>query len=250
MNSELFSTLSRLSSETRSALREELRERLIRRERENRIASLYPDEPHLLARDKYQKHLEFFAAGLEHQERCFMAANRVGKTTVGAYEVACHATGVYPSWWVGRRFSEPVEVWAAGDTSETTRDVVQLELFGPKEDIGTGMVPKRFIMGEPSARRGVADAIDTAKIKHSSGGSSYIGLKSYDQGRKKFQGTKKHVIWLDEEPEAPIYDECMLRIMTTNGLMLCTFTPLEGLTEIALRYLPNMAPVMSDGNVR
>ena len=30
--------------------------------------------------------------------------------------------------------------------------------------------------------------------------------------------------------------------MTTNGLMLCTFTPLKGLSEIALRYLPHLAP--------
>jgi phage terminase large subunit-like protein len=112
------------------------------------------------------------------------------------------------------------------------------------------MIPNRFLLGEPSGRRGVADAIDTANVRHVSGGTSTIGLKSYDQGRKKFQGTKKHVIWLDEEPEAAIYDECMLRLMTTNGLMLCTFTPLEGLTEIALRFLPDLAPVMSDGNVR
>jgi phage terminase large subunit-like protein len=30
--------------------------------------------------------------------------------------------------------------------------------------------------------------------------------------------------------------------MTTNGLMLCTFTPLNGLSEIALRYLPHLSP--------
>jgi hypothetical protein len=34
------------------------------------------------------------------------------------------------------------------------------------------------------------------------------------------------------------YDECLMRLMTTIGLMLCTFTPLKGLSEIALRYLP------------
>lgn len=208
---------------------------------ESRIDLLYPDEGPL-RRELYDKHTSFFAAGISHQERCFMAANRVGKTIVGAYETTVHLTGQYPEWWPGRRFAEPVEAWAAGDTSETTRDVVQLELMGPKDDMGTGMVPKRALIGEPTARRGVADAVDTARIKHSSGGTSTLGFKSYDQGRKKFQGTKKHVIWLDEEPEAPIYDECMLRLMTTNGLMLCTFTPLLGLTEIALRFLPELMP--------
>lgn len=208
---------------------------------ESRIDLLYPDDGPL-RRELYGKHLAFFSAGPEHQERCFMAANRVGKTVVGAFETTLHLTGVYPDWWTGRRFDGPVEAWAAGDTSETTRDIVQLELMGPKDDMGTGMIPKRALLGEPTARRGVADAVDTARIKHASGGASVIGFKSYDQGRKKFQGTKKHVIWLDEEPEAPIYDECMLRLMTTNGLMLCTFTPLQGLTEIALRYLPELMP--------
>jgi phage terminase large subunit-like protein len=170
-----------------------------------------------------------------------MAANRVGKSVVGAYETTVHLTGEYPDWWRGRRFSEPVDVWAAGDTSETTRDVVQRELMGPKEEMGTGMIPKRCLIGEPSARRGVADAVDVAQVKHVSGGVSLLGFKSYDQGRKKFQGTKKHVVWLDEEPDAPIYDECLLRLMTTNGLMLCTFTPMSGLTEIALRFLPELA---------
>lgn len=179
-----------------------------------------------------------------------MAANRVGKTIVGAYETTLHLTGDYPDWWAGCRMSGPVEWWAAGDTSETTRDVVQLELMGPKEDMGTGMIPARSIIGEPTARRGVADTVDTVRVRHKSGGTSSLGFKSFDQGRKKFQGTKKHGVWLDEEPDAPIYDECMLRLMTTNGLMLCTFTPLEGLTEIALRFLPDMAPVLEGGNVR
>jgi phage terminase large subunit-like protein len=33
----------------------------------------------------------------------------------------------------------------------------------------------------------------------------------------------------------------MLRLMTTDGLMLCTFTPLDGLTELVLRFLPHLA---------
>lgn len=216
---------------------------------ENRIEGFYPaDGP--LSRSAYSKHMEFFRAGAVHQERCFMAANRVGKTIVGAYETTLHLTGDYPEWWEGRRFDEPVDWWAAGDTSETTRDIVQLELMGPKDDMGTGMIPKRKLVGEPTARRGVADAVDTARVQHKSGGISTLGFKSYDQGRKKFQGTKKHGCWLDEEPEAPVYDEAMLRLMTTNGLMLCTFTPLMGLTEIALRYLPDLAPVLDGGNKR
>jgi hypothetical protein len=74
-----------------------------------------------LSRDHYPKQLEFFAAGARFKERLLMAANRVGKSEAGAYEVTCHLTGLYPPWWTGRRFAEPVEVWASGTNSQTTR---------------------------------------------------------------------------------------------------------------------------------
>ena len=42
--------------------------------------------------------------------RCFLAANRVGKTEgVGGYELTCHLTGEYPDWWEGRTFDDPIE---------------------------------------------------------------------------------------------------------------------------------------------
>ena len=114
--------------------------------------------------------------------------------------------------------------------------------MGPICELGTGLIPADAIIDEPSRRSRVTGSFDTARIRHVSGGVSLLGFKSYDQGRKKFQGTAKHVIWLDEEPPADVYDECMLRLMTTDGLMLCTFTPLQGLTEIALRFMPQSAP--------
>ena len=211
-----------------------------RLESRNRLASLYPDEGPL-RRALYPKHLTFFAAGRAHQERCMMAANRVGKTFAGGYETALHLTGRYPDWWEGRRFADPIAAWVAGDTAETTRDIVQAALMGPPAELGTGLIPADAIIGEPSRRSGVTGAFDTARIRHASGGVSLLGFKSYDQGRRKFQGTAKHVVWLDEEPPADVYDECMLRLMTTDGLMLCTFTPLEGLTEIVRRFMPQLA---------
>lgn len=209
---------------------------------ETKLNRLYPEKG-ALRRGLYAKHLQFFSAGSEHMERACIAANRVGKTWgIGGYETTLHLTGEYPDWWDGRRFDGPIDAWAAGDTSETTRDIVQLALFGQLGQLGTGLIPAANIIGEPTKRAGVAGAIDTGRIKHKSGGISYLGLKSYDQGRKKFQGTAKHVIWLDEEPPEDVYDESLLRLMTTKGLMVCTFTPLSGLSKVALRFLPHMAP--------
>ena len=182
-----------------------------------------------------------------------MAANRVGKTWgVGAYETTLHLTGRYPDWWQGRRFDRPTSAWVAGDTRTTTRDIIQQALLGiggegGAGELGTGMIPGDDIVGRPTSATGVPGAIDTALVKHQSGGQSVLGFKSYDQGRRTFQGTKKDLVWLDEEPPMEVYEECLLRLTATtpgenNGLMMCTFTPLLGLSKVALKFLPELAP--------
>lgn len=209
------------------------------RARYNKFSALYPDTGPL-RRELYAKHLEFFKAGATHQERAAVAANRVGKTVMSCYETALHLTGLYPKWWEGKRFPHAVDWWAAGETSETTRDILQKELLGDFSDLGSGMIPKHTIVGDPTRRRGVADSFDTARVRHASGGVSSLAFKSYDQGREKFQGTAKHGISLDEEPSSSVYFECLARLMTTNGLMICTFTPLLGMSEIVQLFLPEL----------
>lgn len=191
----------------------------------------------------YKKHLAFFAASQSHREKCFMAANRVGKTIAGAYETTLHLTGRYPNWWPGRTFDKPINAWAAGKTLETTRDIVQLELYGQPGRPGTGMIPAECIVNA-RPRPNTNGALDFVRVRHGGGGDvqageSVLGFKSYDQGRKAFEGTAKHWIWLDEEPPAPIYNECLTRTATTKGLIAITFTPLEGATEVVMEYLQN-----------
>lgn len=203
-----------------------------------------PDGSVIHARDKYKKHLEFFDIGAGRRERCFMAANRVGKTVAGSYEVSCHLTGLYPAWWTGKRFKSPTRGWAAGKTNETTRDIVQATLLGEisyadgKGFTGTGIIPGERL-GKPTWKQGVADLADTVKVKHVSGGWSTLGLKSYQQGRGSFEGTAQHFIWLDEEPPLDVYGECLIRTATTNGIVMLTFTPLEGCSEVVLQFLPS-----------
>ena len=101
----------------------------LRIQERNQIALYYPPlGPH--RRELYGPHLEFFKAGAQHRERLFIAGNQVGKTTVGAYEVACHLTGIYPEWWEGWRRAKSIECWVAGESGKKTREVVQKRLFG------------------------------------------------------------------------------------------------------------------------
>ena len=56
-------------------------------------------------------------------------------------------------------------------------------------------------------------------------------------GRTSFEAEAVDFIWLDEECTLPIYQECQMRILTTRGRILSTFTPVEGLTEVVIRML-------------
>lgn len=199
----------------------------------NRLATYRP----------YTKQAEFHALGATKRERLLMAANRFGKTQCGAAELAMHLTGRYPEKWDGKRFDKPIRAWAAGVTSESTRDVVQAKLIGPPEraeEWGTGFVPHADL-GDTFMGRGVANALDTVSVKHKAGGSSTLQFKSYERGREKWQGTALEVVWFDEEPPLDIYLEGLTRTNETGGIVYVTFTPLLGFTDVVSRFLTSEA---------
>jgi phage terminase large subunit-like protein len=204
--------------------------------------------------------MECFAAGRDHRERLFLAGNRCGKTEgVGAYEMSLHLTGRYPDWWQGRRFDHAIKAWAAGDTNQTTRDILQAKLLGKVayqadevSGLGTGMIPGDTIIGtRPKA--GIPGAIESAYVHHVTGGISVLQFKSYEAGRESFQGTEQDVVWLDEEPPADIYIESLMRTMQTGsfggGIVLLTFTPLNGWSEVVDRFLNEQERRVSNRHV-
>lgn len=175
---------------------------------------------------------------------CYCAGGLVHHNTEGGggYEMTAHLTGYYPHWWEGARFTEGVRAWAAGDTRQTTRDIIQQKLLGDWAHFGTGLIPGDDIL-RWTPLPGVPEAVGTVWVQHydaagKKDGISRLGFKSFDQGREAFQGTEQEVIWLDEESDDGIRNECILRLMTTDGLLIETFTPLKGLTPVVMNYLP------------
>ena len=190
------------------------------------------------ARFKYPKHIAFFKAGSTYRQRGFIAGNRTGKTEAGCFEAVCHATGLYPSWWEGKRFDHPTMGWVGGDTATTCRDIIQKKLVGELRDLGSGMIPKDLIV-DYKTRRNVPEAIETIYIRHISGGVSTMVMKTYEQGRVTWQGAEVDFIWMDEECPTDVFGEALIRLMTTNGIIFLTFTPLSGLTDVVVDFLDN-----------
>lgn len=204
------------------------------------LDSLYPDEGPL-RRELYVKYLEMFKAGAIHEERGCLGGNRVGKTYgIGGYETALHLTGLYPDWWEGYRFdTKPILAWAGGTKATKVRDVNQKMLCGkitPSRQLEGGLVPQAKIM-RYTRKTGIQDSIDQLFIKHVNGWTNVLTFKSYEEGRTSFEAEAVDWIWLDEEPSRGIYDECKMRLLTTRGRILCTLTPVEGMTEFTMGLL-------------
>lgn len=191
----------------------------------------------------YDWQVKWHNLGADNPERALLAANRVGKTRTGGAEVAIHATGLYPDWWEGKRFDHPVDCIVAGPTNELTRDTTQIELFGHMEEgekkpTGMGWVPADCIGTYKFRQCGISNVIDYVRVRHVSGQWSTISFRSYEQGYVKFQGVKRHVIWLDEEPDDyMIYTEALTRTVDANGIVIFTRTPLFGMSDVVTHFI-------------
>lgn len=168
-----------------------------------------------------------------------MAGNQLGKTVAGSREWAIHLTGHYPPWWNGRRFVDPVRMWAGGETRVSTRDTIQKLLVGEpeqEEQWGTGAIPGADIL-DTFRSTGVPNGLDSITVKHVSGGASTMLFKAYEQGRAKWQGDTLHGVWFDEEPPLDIYTEGLTRTNATGGMVMLTFTPLKGMSDVVGMFL-------------
>jgi len=171
------------------------------------------------------------------RERLLMAGNQLGKTWAAAFETSMHLTGLYPDWWEGAVFDAPTTGWAASLTSQSTRDTVQRLLLGQPGQWGTGAIPKDRIIDIKRAAHGVADAVESIMVKWGKFGQSRVTIKTYDQGRERWQGETLDFVWLDEEPPVDLYTEGLTRTNATGGIVWLTFTPLLGMSNVVKRFL-------------
>jgi phage terminase large subunit-like protein len=188
----------------------------------------------------FEHQRKFFATG-GSPRRGILAANRIGKTVSTCYETAYHLTGLYPSWWPknGKRFSKPITVFVAGEGWEQVARVLQDELIGTKDvkirdHIGTGAIPRDCIVQDTMRCDGAN--ILGVEIKHSSGANSYLLFGNYTQEVRNLQGFKLDLCVFDEQPPDDVFSELVTRTATTQGQVLCSFTPLKGLNGLVSKF--------------
>ena len=202
------------------------------------------------AYDPYPYQQNFHNTGKDCNQRLLMAANRIGKSYCGAAEIAFHLTGLYPKWWKGRIFKQPITGWAGGISNETTRDIVQAELLGSPDDpgaFGSGAIPLSKII-KTERKPGVPNAKSMALISHVSGGNSSLFFKAYEMGQEKWQGRSVDCVWLDEEPSRDIYSQAVTRTLDRRGMVYMTFTPEQGMTETVASFINSIKPGQSLDN--
>ncbi len=211
----------------------------------NLIDSVFPDEGPF-SREKYHKHTDFFNAGADHRFRMLGGGNGSGKSFSVSTELTYHMTGEYPNWWEGKIFKKAVKGWVVCESGALWRGSMQEALLGRAGDEeGTGLIRKDALPKDATKSfSGVPGAVGQIFVKHKNGGLSNIAVKTFDMGRDKFQAETLDFIIFDEEPPEEVYTECIMRLRGVQGVKepgvcLMAFTPLKGLSDVVLRYLPN-----------
>jgi phage terminase large subunit-like protein len=233
----VLDSLERMPYEKKAALLKVIKQHY-ERSRYNHLEEYYPDTGHLSI-DAYPKHFQFFEAGKKYKFRASIGGNRSGKSIHSHVELVYHLTGLYPHWWPGRKFYKPITSVVGSPSPDNLRRINQRILLGSLRDPGTGLIPKDLLVkGGIIKRPGGGEVFQEIYVKHVSGAQSLVIGKTYKQDVDSYAGDELDFALLDEEVPESIYSEVMTRLMTTNGLSILCFTPLDGLTNVVMKYLP------------
>ncbi len=185
----------------------------------------------------YSAQLAFFNAGaLGVHQRLLYGGNQVGKTLACAAEVSWHATGQYPDWWTGKRFTKPIRIWVVGESVILVRDTLQRQLCGA--EFGTGTIPLESFAKKPIMVSGGMQAV--AFVTHETDGkvdgTSSITFKTFEMRRERLQSESVDLIWIDEKPDEQIFSELLARTTATDGHLILSYTPVGGGGAAGLTY--------------
>lgn len=161
------------------------------------------------------------------KEIYIIGGNRSGKTIDGAAISMAYLMGKEyfkgtPAWeWVSKLpipEGRPRQIWVVGLDFTVVSDTILGEYFLRGKNIPP-MLPRNW----ESLGFRVTEG-KNPQIKNPDG--SILTLKSAESGADKFQSASVDLVWIDEEPDVTIYDECWQRTVDCNGIIVVTVTPL------------------------
>jgi phage terminase large subunit-like protein len=156
------------------------------------------------------------------QHRHLFWGNQVGKTSVGAIDVALSALGRHPLQKAGLLRMPPFTAWASALTWELWEKILLPELL-------SWLPPWRVLDAPPAFRQSTRRDII---ILADNGQESRITGKAAQQGSDAYQSARLDMAWLDEEHPESVWDELQPRMLRRGGRTLSTMTPLKGMTWV------------------
>ena len=162
-----------------------------------------------------------------------LGGNRSSKTERGAFLAVAWLLGKEyfrdePSWRFVRDLPIPdhgVNVWCVGLDFSVIQDVIWREKLraGHRHP---GLLPRTPC---PLITRMSDSSFQVEEDEN--GRRSILTCKSADSGREKMQSASVDLVWIDEEPEAEVFDELFQRTVDCAGKILITLTPLTDVSS-------------------
>lgn len=174
---------------------------------------------------------------------CVAGANQYsGKTTCNTARQSIQLTGLYPTGWYGKRWDHPIEAAACSKTLAKLRNTVIKKMFGTRQELGSGWIPKRAIVVESIVwSKKEKDCIEYAEVRHygkdgECDGHSKFYAFSFEQGWDSVSGYTLHDIIVSEECSEAFHREMWNRLGVTNGQLVMDMVPLMGETPLYIAY--------------
>lgn len=163
--------------------------------------------------------------------------NQLGKSVAAQLLIVYAGTGLAPGWYRGPRLKSGAVILIGGLTDERLRDCVTRDLFGPKHDLGSGMLPKSCL--DPRRftwKHGSSEFMDSAYIRHHDDNGNpdgWVQLKFVTYKAADPAGYSADMVVLDEDPnDTHLWGEFKGRITGTDGRVYIVCTPMKGANEI------------------
>jgi len=188
--------------------------------------------PNLYRYKPHAKQEEFHR--LPQKERLFVAGNRSGKSLASVVEGIWYLTGTHP---YRETPPAPVRGRVVGVDFLNGIDKILLPLYKqwlPQEYLIDGIWEKSY-----SRERHVLTLNN----------GSFVEFMSQDQDLDKFAGTSRHFVHFDEECPKLIFDECLMRLVDTDGDWWISETPVAGMEWIFDELYEPATEAMARGEV-